>query len=79
MDRISMDALNTGWSVGPGTQVRTPNDDLDLLVAHARMAVPNARVPVSVAAFVSSLMTRAFIIPGRAMGQRRAITTLLRV
>lgn len=33
MNKISMDALNTGWCLGFGTAVARPMNDFDLLVA----------------------------------------------
>ena len=34
MNQVSMNALNTGWSLGFGTSVPGQQSDLDLLVAH---------------------------------------------
>lgn len=34
MNQVSMNALNTGWSLGFGTAVPHPPSDVDLLVAH---------------------------------------------
>jgi hypothetical protein len=34
MNQVSMNALNTGWSLGFGTSVPRQQSDLDLLVDH---------------------------------------------
>lgn len=61
MNKISMDALNTGWNLGFGTAVRSANPDFDAAAArvadHPAEAAP--RQSGVLAGFVADLVGRA--------------------
>jgi hypothetical protein len=43
MNKISMDALNRGWSVGRGTQSHPTNADFDYALGRNDVVVPEPR------------------------------------
>ena len=42
MNKISMNALNAGWSIGFGTQIRPTNADFETALSRNDVVVPEA-------------------------------------
>ena len=59
MSKISMDALNAGWGIGFGTEIRSQNADFDYAVSRSDIVVPEPSQARTLETFVAGFMTKA--------------------